>query len=100
MEKVTLKIDNAPAIRFTGERVASARSAENLGCWAELALYQTKRGKYICHSIMRTIWDGGSDQFDGKTCQTLEEVKEFFGHDRLAKELYSEASIDDSVEVE
>lgn len=38
--------------------------------------------------------------FSGKVCETLAEVKEFFGHRWLAKELYAEAGIDDAVEVE
>jgi len=110
METFTLEIDNAPSVRFTGELVASAASSDNqamgssysgqTGRWTELALYKTKGGKFICHQVGRTRWQGERDRFSGKVCETLEEVKEFFGHRWLAKELYSEAGIDDTVEVE
>lgn len=110
METFTLEIDNDPSIRFTGELVASAASSDNqamgssysgqTGRWTELALYKTKGGKYICHQIGRTRWQGERDRFSGKVCETLAEVKEFFGHRWLAKDLYAEASIDDAMDVE
>lgn len=110
METFTLEIDNAPSVRFTGELVASAASSDNqamgssysgqTGRWTELALYKTKGGKFVCHQVGRTRWQGERDRFSGKVCETLAEVQEFFGHRWLAKELYAEAGIDDAVEVE
>lgn len=110
METLTLAVDNAPNIRFTGELVGSAASSDNqavgrsysgqTGRWTELSLYKTKGGKFICHQVGRTCWQGEHDRFSGKVCETLAEVKEFFGHRWLAKELYAEASIDDAVEVD
>ena len=110
MDTFTLKIDNAPNVRFTGELVASTTSSDDQaigsnysgqkGRWTELALYKTKGGKLICHQVGRTRWQGERDRFSGKVCETLAEVKEFFGHRWLAKELYAKASIDDAVDVE
>lgn len=40
------------------------------------------------------------DRFTGTVCDTTDEVREFFGHRWLAKELYTEAGIKDVVEVE
>lgn len=110
METFTLEIDNAPSIRFTGKLVASVASSNNQamgsdysgkpGRWTELALYKTKGGRFICQQVGRSIWQGERDRFSGKVCETLAEVKEFFGHRYLAKELYAKASIDDTVEVE
>ena len=110
METFILEIDNAPSVRFTGELVASAASSDNqamgssysgqTGRWTELALYKTKGGKFVCHQVGRTRWQGERDRFSGEVCETIAEVKEFFGHRWLAKELYADASIDDVVEVE
>ena len=101
METFTLEIDNEPSVRFTGELVASVASSGGQTCRrTELALYKTKGGKFICHQVGRTRWLDERDRFSGKVCETLAEVKEFFGHRWLAKELYAEASIDDAVEVE
>lgn len=110
MEIFTLEIDNAPSVRFTGELVASVSSSDNqamgssysgqTGRWTELSLYKTKGGKFICHQVGRTRWQGERDRFSAKVCETLVEVKEFFGHRWLAKALYAEAGIDDAVEVE
>lgn len=110
MKTFTLEIDNAPNVRFTGELIASAVSSDNqatgssysgqTGRWTELSLFKTKGGKYICHQVGRTRWQGERDRFSGEVCETLEDIKEFFGHRWLAKELYAEAGIDDAVKVE
>ena len=108
-EKITIEIDNRPDIRFTGERLAAVKSSANNasssysgqpGRWTQLALYKTKGGKYVCHKIGHTIWQGESDSYSGKVCETLDDVKAFFGHGWLAKELYSQAMINDCEEVE
>lgn len=101
----TLEIDNAPSLRFTGERVASAAGYDNqamgssssaLYCrWTELELYKTVEGKFICHQVGRTRWIGERDRFSGKVCDTVDEVIDFFGHGWLAKELYEDAGIDE-----
>ena len=109
METFILNIDNEPSLRFTGELLGSAASSNNnassrysgqTGRWTELALYKTQGGKYICHQIGLTQWEGERDRFTGKVCETLEEVKEFFGHRWLAKELYQDAGIDDVTDIE
>lgn len=103
METFTLEIDNAPNVRFTGELVARVESSDNramsnysgqTGCWTELFLYKTKGGKFICHKIGHTRWVGGRTRFRGKVCETMSEVKEFFGHCWLAEELYTEYNSD------
>jgi hypothetical protein len=107
MEKFTLEIDDAPSLRFCGELIASAASSAShvgrysgqTGRWTELELYITESEKYICYRIGRTIWAGERDRHSGKVCETLEEVKDFFGHRWLAKDLYADAGIDDAIEV-
>lgn len=110
METVTLEIDNEPSIRFTGERIGAASSSDNqamgssysgqVGRWTELELYKTKGGKYICHQVGYTRWQGERHRYSGKVCETLEEVKAFFGNRWLAKELYDNAGIDSVIEVD
>jgi len=108
-ETFTLEIDNAPSIRFTGELIARVSSCDNqassnysgqTGRWTELALYETRGGKFVCHQIGRTRWQGESDRFSGKVCETPDEITEFFSYRWLAKELYAKAGIDDSLEVD
>lgn len=106
---ITLEIDNAPSIRFSGQLVARTSSSDDPAMggnysgqtarWAVLALYKTKSGKFVCHQIGRTRWVGERDRYSGKVCDTLAEVKEFFGHRWLAKDLYDAAGIDDAIEV-
>ena len=109
METFTIEIDGEPNIRFTGELVAKACTSNDQAAgiyysghpdrWTKLYLYKTKGGKFVCHQIDRTIYhDRG--RLSGKVCETMEEVKEFFGHRWLAKELYDDAGIDDSIELE
>ena len=96
----TLEIDNEPDIHLVGELIASVKSSEQTGRWTELNLYRTKGGKFVCHQIGRTKFAGERDRFSGKVCETINEVKAFFGHRWLAKELYLETEINDVVEVE
>lgn len=110
MKTYTLDVDNAPSIRFTGALIGSAESSPNnasgssysgaTGRWTELKLYKTKGGLYVCHQIGRTQWNGERDRYSAKVCKDIEEVKAFFGHRWLAKELYEDAGIDDAVDVE
>lgn len=110
MDIITIEIDNAPDIRFSGELVAKASSSDDqamgrhysgqTGRWTELYLYRTAGGRYVCHQIGRTRWQGERDRHSGAVCDTLEEVIEFFGHRWLAKELYAEAGIDAALTVD
>jgi hypothetical protein len=94
-ETITLTIDNAPDIRFTGEHVAGGMTWSESARWIVLELYQTASGKYVCHQICRPEREGEQDRFSGKVCDTEAEVIEFFGHRWLAKELYEDAGIED-----
>jgi hypothetical protein len=109
METFTLKVDNAPSLRFTGELLAEAISSGESnrksysgdpGRWTVLELYKTIGGKFVCHQIGRSVREGERNRFSSKVCETHDEVIAFFGHRWLAKELYDEAGIDDVVEVD
>jgi hypothetical protein len=109
MGTIILEIDNAPSLRFTGAEIGCAASSENnassvysgtAGRWAELTLYKTQGGKLICHQIGRTIVGSERNRFSGAVCETVDEVKGFFGHRWLAKELYESAGIEDVTEVD
>lgn len=103
METITVTRDNDSDIRFTGEEIASASSHSPYDCsgrWTVLKLYRTKGGKYVCSEVGRTQWQGESDRYSGTVCETPAEVIKYFGHGRLAKEIYDEAGFEDVVEVE
>ncbi len=110
VETFVIEVDNAPSIRFSGEKIARACSSDNqawgssysgsTGRWTELTLYKTVGGKYVCEMVGRTRWQGERDRYSAKVCTTEAEVIEFFGHRWLAKELYADAGIVDVVDVE
>lgn len=110
MDKHTLEVDNAPSLRFTGELVAEVSSSPDrafgsswsgeTGRWSELYLYRTKGGKYVCHQIGRTQWQGERDRYSGAVCETVEAVQDFFGHRWLAMDLYEKAGIDAVQEID
>lgn len=89
-----LKRDDAPDIRFTGEKIAGVSSDESSGRWTELNLYRTTTGTYICERIGRTVWDGEHDRHDVEASSTELGVQEFFGSGWLSKDLYEAAGID------
>ena len=103
MREITVERDNAADLRFTGVNLAWASSKDpynNGGRWTELALYKTKGGKFVCAEVGRTCWQGEHDRFGGAVCETEQEVIKYFGHGRLAKDIYEVAGINAAEEVE
>lgn len=109
METITLPSDNAPSIRFKGERIARTSSSPDTansyysgttGRFTILELYRTASGKYVCHSVGVTQWQGEHDRYKTAVCETVEGVINFFGHGWLAKDLYSDAGIEDVTDIE
>ncbi len=109
-EEFTLRVDNGPDLRFKGELIASVYSSGNpadkarysgsADQWAEMMLYRTQGGKFVCHRIERSDKRGQHDRFKAEVCDTKEAVIAFFGHRWLAKELYDEAGISDAEVIE
>lgn len=104
LEVIEINRDNAPDLKFTGVQIASASSKDpygsNNGRWTVLRLYRTKGGKFIAQSIGCTQWQGEKDRYAAEVCSNHAEVIKFFGHGRLAKEIYAEADIADIQEVD
>lgn len=110
MESFVVEVDNGPGLRFRGKIRANVRSYSDkarvgqysgqVGRHSELSLYETAGGNFVCQLVERTRWQGESDSYDGKVCDTVEQVKEYFGYGWLAKELYREAGIDVALTVD
>lgn len=102
METFTLTRDGGKDVRFSGEMLGEASShagrGEEQNRWAEIRLYRTGGGKYVCEQVGRTQTPGEHDRHTVVVCDTVEEVINFFGFGWLAKELYQRAGID-AVEV-
>lgn len=101
MDKITVKNDNAPDIRFTGElmEMASSRSNDTTR-WTELELYKTQTGKFVCSEIGYSQWQGERDHYKAKVCNSVEEVTQFFGYGWLAKRLYERANLDTAIDLD
>ena len=109
MDTITLRNNNAPSLRFSGELLASTSSSNErsssyysgtTGRWTTLELYKTASGKFVCQSIGHTQWQGEHDRHKAVVCETEAEVIEFFGHGWLAKDLYDDAGIEDVTDIE
>lgn len=101
MDKITVKNDNAPDLRFTGELMATASSRSNdTTRWTELELYKTQTGKFVCSEIGYTQWQGERDHYKAKACNSVEEVTQFFGYGWLAKRLYERANLDTAIDLD
>ena len=110
MECFVVEVDNGPDLRFYGKIRANVRSYSDkarvgeysgqVGRHSELSLYETAGGNFVCQLVERTCWQGESDSYDGKVCDTVEQVKEYFGYGWLAKELYRDAGIDVALTVD
>jgi hypothetical protein len=103
-DKITLQRDNERDLRFQGDLIASARNWDDramgaawsgqTGSWEQFYLYETTAGKYVCHAVHYTRWQGETDRYSGQVCTTADEVFEFFGSGTLAKEICEEAGLD------
>ena len=107
-EKITVERDNGPDYKFRGVLVAQSASSPDrgnsyysgaVGRWVVLKLYRTLAGKYVCQRVNMTQWEGEHDTYEACFCDRTG-VEAFFGHGKLAKELYAEAEMDVSVTVD
>lgn len=103
METFELTISYAPDIRFTGKLLARVHDSDtNFNSltekWTKMSLYKTKGNKFICYHVIKS-W-AYEYYCSGLVCETIEDVKEFFGQGWLAEELYYEAEIEHVVEVD
>ncbi len=103
-ETLIIERDDRPDIKFQGQLLAKTSSDADRGSsyfsgatgrWTELYLYRTAGGKYICHQLERTQWQGERDQSTATVCDNEECVIEFFGHGWLASYLFADAEIED-----
>lgn len=104
MDTIELFRDDGPDVRFQGEKTASASSFEHDGPrnirWTELALYRTAGGKWVCHEIGCTKWDGERTRRALHIADSEAALIEMVGHGWLAKELYEDAGIDAAVTID
>ena len=94
-----MKTITIPNIQITGEKIASAYSIDTpMGTgiysgskdrWKELDLYNTDEGKFVCSQIDRSIRYGEGNRYSYKVCETVDEIKAFFGGGCLAQELFA-----------
>jgi len=61
-----------------------------------LILYITSGGNYVAQWDRNTRWQGQHDKTYAELCRTWDEVMTFFGHSRLAQELYADANLEAS----
>jgi EXLDI family protein len=61
----TIVRDGQPDLRFVGEKVGEASNRSYQGSrqnrWTEIAIYQTKDGRYVVSVKHRSQWEGESD---------------------------------------
>lgn len=107
-EEYTVTADKKPDLKFRGELIAKCETSPNCtfsnysndtGRWQILALYKTETNKFVCNRINCSSWVGEKDFSAAEVCETLEDVKKFFGQSFLAKELYEKSSIDNFIEI-
>ncbi len=109
MDTIIVRRDGAPDLRFAGREIARAGSSweraspdfsGSTGRRATLVLYRTGTGRHVCELIEESQWQGEHTRHSGRVCDTVEEIFNFFGAGRFAKELYGAAGLDHVEEVE
>ena len=109
MQEFTVKQTEGRALKFKGEKLASAETTANnasgkysgsTGRWTEYHLWQTSGGNYVGKIIHRTQWQGEHDLHEAKLLKSPQEVFGFFGDGALSQELYDEAGLEFVEEVD
>jgi len=109
METFTLKNDQCRDVRFTGERIAHTCTSPDqssnyysgsVGRYSTWNLYRTKAGKYVGEKIGYTQWQDERDSHDVAILEDHAAVRDFFGMNNLAKDVYEEAGIECLEEIE
>ena len=105
MHKMFVPLDNAKSFRFEGEMISEALGSadrfdlpdeDNADPWAELRLYSTVDGQYVCEQVRCENWKGGHERHKVTICDSKNKIKDFFGTSWLARELYTDADIFDA----
>lgn len=91
----TLEPINGPAINFSGEEIGSAtnKSFDNDVKWQSAYLFKTINDRYVALIEDVSIFGNESSTSEVKTCETIEEVKAFFGDCDLSREVMTKAGI-------
>ena len=105
MKTTTIEVTNEPNIEFMGEELAKVNNMINRNGgdairYSRLALYQTQAGRFICHQCDVDRMGGETYYYTATVADDHAGVIGFFGHGDLAKELYSEAGIEDKITVQ
>ena len=109
METQLVERDGESNIKFVGEQIAivsnspettSSDYSGSVGHSAELSLFRTAGGKYVCQRVGYNQWQGCRDVYEGAVCENPGDIIAFFGHGRLAKRLYELTNTDDSTFVD
>lgn len=104
METITLIRDNDRDVRFAGEEVARESSHDINGPrnirWTELVLYRTAGGKWVCHEIGHTRWQGETTRHRVHIAEDDDGLIDSLGTGWLAKDLYEAAGIDATTNIE
>ena len=85
--------DNTEDLKFNGKLIGYCSSYEvsDKVSWKEMTIFKTVGNKYICDN--QKVLKEKRQYSDVKVCDTLEEVKNFFGFCATAKKLYEDAGI-------
>lgn len=87
MRNRTIKLDNEIYLNFTGEELARVVDENSLDIYA---IYRTNTDKFVCQKINSTIH---IDRYEHVIVDTIVDVVDFLGNDKLAIELYEKLDI-------
>jgi hypothetical protein len=97
MEKFHLYVEKEEDLEFNGIKLAEVESEYNneKTIWQ---LYETESRRLVCYESFTDINDNINIKY--QICETHEEVKEYFGLCKTAKEIYKQANINCALQVD
>lgn len=100
-EDLVLERDDGVDLEFKGVVLVYTTDKDpynDRGRWKDFTLYQSIGGKYICQKEEITRWQGERDSSKIMVCNTIEEIKEFFGNNSLSEDIYFKMGMDSNLD--
>jgi hypothetical protein len=100
MRTYVLARQGEPDLRFTGKLLDAVHTFPQNGRWTDYRVYQTRGGRFVGVKLGRSMRLGETDRVESQVADRLEDLRDFFGHNALAKLLTSRLGIRQFADIE
>ena len=96
MYQQTLRTESNEVVKFNGRLISRVddKKSNFKRRWNEFLIYLTDKDTYFCVQVFHSNLKNDKKLYKMKECDSILELKQFFGEGWLARDLYKDAFID------